>query len=143
MYGGMGVRNQEELYEADVKKGKWTCKIAKIQWRKIQLHGDYARGGYYARFDHVAVIYRNNMFVFGGEIVQEKPPGGIRTRDIVNEGRGFNLTNGECKTYRSLGMIEARKAHASTLIGKYMIVHGGISIRNQCLADLNILDVSQ
>ena len=38
------------------------------------------------------------------------------------------------------GILEARKYHASTLVAKTFIVHGGINYKGTCLSDIWGLD---
>jgi len=54
------------------------------------------------------------------------------------------LVDGQQWTYiKSSGeIIEARRNHVALIVGKHLLVHGGVSSTGQYLCDLNAFDLS-
>jgi hypothetical protein len=61
----------------------------------------------------------------------------------LSDVRIYNPETQEMKTFRSgPDGVPPRRAHASTIYGKYLIVHGGINTRGNYLNDLYYFDLS-
>lgn len=79
------------------------------------------------------------MIVFGGEkqyLRQDKIQ-----RECNNEIKQINLQTFEAKTFKASGIIEARKAHAATIYGKSLIIHGGINSRRNYLSEMLVYEI--
>ena len=79
------------------------------------------------RCGHTANYYKNQIIVFGGEIHAEK--NGKSFKELTNELKIFNLLTNEVKAIRNSGLIEMRCAHISFLVGKSLVIFGGINAR--------------
>lgn len=68
LYGGLGVVNVDELYEAEVNRGYSLNKeVDKYKWRKVMISGEISKHSYYVRFDHAAAMFKNHLIILGGE----------------------------------------------------------------------------
>ena len=85
------------------------------------------------RFNHSAVAYKKKIIIFGGE----KYNIATHNRHAINDTRVFEL---ETLTWQSVTgsaeYIDPRRSHACCLVGKNMIVHGGVDTSDHTKSDL-------
>lgn len=97
----------------------------------------------WARSYHSTILYKNRfVVVFGGMGQYNKSR---KSRDCFNSIFLVDLHN---KGIRSLKMhnedsVEPRRCHTATLLGRYMIVIGGINAKKEHLSDFVYLDLKE
>lgn len=92
------------------------------------------------RFNHSAIVYRKKIYIFGGERYNNINQSRFTLQDI----KCFDSENYNWSIVVTCGEVIAhRRSHACCLIGKTMIVHGGIDNIEATFADLWILNLDQ
>ncbi|CAD8055403.1 unnamed protein product [Paramecium sonneborni] len=130
LYGGAGAKQNDDFCCAVVDK-----KIYK--WQQIKLE-DQQQSGF--RSNHSAAIYKNFMIIFGGDVHQISNNKRISS-EITCDIKIINLITNELKVLKQTGIIPPRKSHIAEVIGRSMIVHGGIDIKGQYLRDIIAFDL--
>ena len=96
-----------------------------------------------ARSYHSAIFYKGRFIIIFG---------GMGTYDISRKCRicfnTINLIDTQTCTSRSLKManeesVEGRRSHGAALMGKYMIILGGMNTRREYLNDFVYLDLKE
>ena len=59
----------------------------------------------------------------------------------MNDVNIFNLETMEWKYFRTEGVVESCRYHAAGIIGKHMIVHGGLNAQSNVLCDFFSLNM--
>ena len=90
------------------------------------------------RFGHTAVEWNKKMIVFGGEHEFNKYSG---LRICLNDVNMFSPENLEWKNIKTSGVIETRRYHCAAMVGKHMLVHGGLNAQSHLLGDLHALNL--
>lgn len=79
------------------------------------------------------------MIVFGGGTAYQS---GLRQKECLGEVRVLNLDDLRWSWVKCGGdIINPRRSHASEIIGKNMIVHGGLNYKGSVLGDLWLFDM--
>jgi hypothetical protein len=105
-------------------------------WKKIDSTGDKPC----ARNNHTAVSYRKMIYVFGGEKLYDEH---THTRECLSDIKAFNTETLEWKTLKTSGDgIEGRRGHACVVVGKNMLIFGGINSKGYYLDSLYHFDMS-
>lgn len=80
------------------------------------------------------------IYIFGGEKIYDEH---TRTRECLSEIRSLNTETMEWKFIKTNGDgIEGRRGHACTVIGKNMLIFGGINSKGYYLDSIYHLDLS-
>ncbi|CAD8132067.1 unnamed protein product [Paramecium octaurelia] len=130
LYGGAGAKQNEDFCCAYIDK-----KIYK--WQQVKLD-DQQQNGF--RSNHSAALYKNFMIIFGGE-VHQIPSNKRIFSEITCDIKIINLISNELKVLKQTGIIPPRKSHIAEVIGRSMIVHGGIDLKGQYLRDIIAFDL--
>jgi hypothetical protein len=85
------------------------------------------------RFNHTSVVYKKKVWIFGGEKYDKV----TRERYPLNDVKVFDPADMAFSWVSSIGeYIPARRNHAACVIGKWMLVHGGVNSEEVMLGDL-------
>jgi N-acetylneuraminic acid mutarotase len=107
------------------------------KWEKILTVGAEAE----PRFGHSVVEYEKKLFVFGGGTDFNSVH---KQRECLNGVKSFTAETKEWSNVRCEGhFIGTRKHHCSSIVGKHMLMHGGLNQRNNLLNDSAILNLSK
>ncbi|KAL4506637.1 hypothetical protein ABPG72_000208 [Tetrahymena utriculariae] len=118
LYGGLGMEVLNDLCLFNIQQNEWL---------PLPQRGEYPKEG---RFGHSLDIYKKQLIMFGGE---KKCTPSSKLKELVNEVRIMNLETFEWKILRNSGdMVESRRDHVSSIVGKNLIIHGGISQKSYC-----------
>jgi N-acetylneuraminic acid mutarotase len=80
------------------------------------------------------------IYIFGGEKLYDEH---THTRECFNEIRSFNTETLEWRLIKSSGDgIEGRRGHACAVVGKNMLIFGGVNSKGFYLDSLYHLDLS-
>ncbi|CAD8151919.1 unnamed protein product [Paramecium pentaurelia] len=131
LYGGAGSKQTEDLCYANIDKQKY-------KWNQIKFD-EKSSNGY--RGNHSAAIYKNLMIIFGGEVHQIINDKRISS-EITSDIKIINLITNELKVLKQTGIIPPRKCHVAEVIGRNMIVQGGIDLKGQYLRDVISYDIA-
>jgi hypothetical protein len=110
----------------------WKCDSSTLTWRSLRVYGEFPL----PRMGHSAVQYKNNIYIYGGNIEQDaKMPKEDLTvfhvdQNRVSIERCYNKSN-----------VKWRRNHIAGQIGYCMLVHGGIDDTGEFLADSYTLDL--
>ncbi|CAD8063649.1 unnamed protein product [Paramecium sonneborni] len=128
LYGGSGSGNVNDLYQATVDKQfyKWT--LIKLK-QQVQ-----------SRSYHTANIYKSQLIIFGGILYSPQKQERIHC-DITNEVTHINLVNNEMKIVQHAGIVSPRKGHIAEVIGRHLLVQGGIDQKGHYLNDFLAYDI--
>ncbi|KAL4459853.1 hypothetical protein ABPG74_003379 [Tetrahymena malaccensis] len=118
LYGGLGMEVLNDLCLFNIQQN---------EWQQLPQRGEYPKDG---RFGHSLDIYKKQLIMFGGE---KKCAPTSKLKELVNEVRIMNLETLEWKILRNSGdMVESRRDHVSSVVGKNLLIHGGISQKSYC-----------
>lgn len=80
------------------------------------------------------------MIVFGGGTAYQT---GLRQKECLGEVRVLNLEDSKWSWVKCGGdIMTPRRNHVSEIIGKNMVVHGGLNYKGSVLGDLWLFDMS-
>jgi N-acetylneuraminic acid mutarotase len=126
LFGGISSKKYNDVAEYDLEREAW---------KKIETSGEKPS----ARNNHSAVAFKKLLYVFGGEKLYDEH---THTRECMSEFRVLNTDTMEWKTVKTNGDgIEGRRGHASVLVGKNMLILGGINTKGYYLDTLYHLDL--
>lgn len=124
IYGGHITQPSSEYFHT-VKNDMYECNLKTREWREIPLGENAPR-----RTEHTAVVYKDNMIIFGGYSGQ----------GYENSVLKFSTENGQWEAIATYGSSpSARSAHTSVVVGDSMYVFGGWN-GVHCMNDLHELD---
>ena len=127
LYGGRSHLSVNHVDMVDLQTSIWT---------KIDPTGDHLPDG---RAGHTVCEYDKNLVIFGGE---KRFNNALKIRECLNDVWMLSLTSHEWKRqYCSGVLVEARRNHIAAIVGKYMLVHGGIDTYGNALSDLKVLNL--
>mmetsp|Transcript_41978 Transcript_41978/g.164492 ORF Transcript_41978/g.164492 Transcript_41978/m.164492 type:complete len:584 (-) Transcript_41978:1052-2803(-) len=135
IFGGFNSRNQ-------VLGDMWEFKISEREWQRVKWKQSDATGSDrsvpIARAEHSAVVYGNQLIVFGGYDGKKK----------LNDTYSFNFLMSEwTRLDETEGNVPNRRCkHASVVYGKKMYVLGGFQCvqgANFALTDLHAFDCEE
>lgn len=107
-----------------------------MQWRKIKTYGDIPPWG---RTGHSMTKWKKGFIIFGGEKDFNQI---LRIRDCFSDAKYFSPQKSEWTTLRVTGeILEARRNHAACMVGKFMIVSGGMNNHGKILSDFYSLSM--
>lgn len=93
-----------------------------------------------ARFGHSCTLYKKSLIVFGGEY--RSPQTSVKFKECLQDLHVFSL---ETKTWKLLicsgGPLQPRKAHAAAILGRNLLIQGGVNSKDQVLKDMWLLDL--
>jgi hypothetical protein len=125
LYGGVGLKILDDLVAYDPANRKWYS---------IPQRGEVP---VYARYGHTMVAVGTKMLMFGGE---KQFDGSLRVRQCFNDCHYFDTTTCDWQYLPTQGvrgeLIPPRRSHVAVMLGKTMLVHGGISNRGGYHNDL-------
>lgn len=125
LYGGRSHEPLSHIDIIDLETNKWT--------RLDSEEGPDGRTG------HSACVYDENIIIFGGQR-QFNPE--LKARECFNDVWKFSVQNHEWKRVRTTGEpIEPRRNHSAVIIGKNMVVYGGIDTNGNSLNDVKALNL--
>ncbi|KAL4466060.1 hypothetical protein ABPG74_004297 [Tetrahymena malaccensis] len=130
LFGGVGKELYNTIVELDLETFKWQ------EVKTSQMNGNIPS----ARFGHSCNLYKKNLIFFGGEYRQTQNQ--IKFRDCLLDVYSYNL---ETRTWKYItctgGPLQPRRNHASCIIGRNLLVHGGVNNKDQSLRDMWFLDL--
>ena len=105
----------------------------------MKISGDEPEKG---RFGHTMNEYNRKMYIFGGE---EKFDVSSRNRECYNDVISIGVDNASYaqRIQTSGEYIVPRRSHCAIVVGKHLVVHGGINNKGIFLKDLFHLDLSK
>ena len=112
----------------------WVLYSLNPQWTKAAPHGPDPE----PRMGHSIVEYQHNLLVFGG--VTSFNPGGLRS--CLNTVKMLKTDTMEWRQVDTQGIsVTMRRYHSAAIVGKHMVVYGGLSEKNVFLDDLLTLNL--
>ncbi|EAR84527.1 kelch motif protein (macronuclear) [Tetrahymena thermophila SB210] len=122
LYGGIGCEIYKEVSALNTEN--W-------QWFDLNQDGDQPSEG---RQGHSLVCYKNQLVLFGGERKYNK---NVRIRECFSDCRIFNLNTRQWTLVRQFGdFLESRRNHTACLVGKFLIIIGGVDSNGKYLNDV-------
>ena len=126
----------------------WKLNLTSFDWERIKQNKIISN-----RYGHSSVYFNNKIFVFGG-----------RAKTIsnfnVNKNSIVKNFNSKCDVFNGLDVFdlndknwytpifplknspELRRNHVCELVGNFMLIHGGMSEKNEILNDVFILNLN-
>ena len=93
------------------------------------------------RFGHTAVAYQNSLLVFGGGTFFNTAH---RLRECLNGVRKLSVPSHQITYLKTSGtFIPARKGHVSGVLGKHMIISGGMNDKQHIIGDCAVLNLQK
>lgn len=154
MFGGIANSLYNDMYTFDFESLTWTKEEQKgcyelsksndaIPYEEkfgIDLRGKVLTPIPEKRFGHSLCVYKDSIILYGGE---EKYNTKLHKRDLFNDLYYYHTNEKEWqKVHWREKVIYGRKYHASIVIGKQMLVHGGIIPSNKVTDEFVTLDVT-
>lgn len=110
----------------------WKCDSNTFSWKSLKVYGEFPL----PRMGHSAVLYKNNIYIFGGNIEQDaKMPKEDLTVFHVDQNR---VSIEKCYNKKD---VKWRRNHIAGQVGYCMLIHGGIDDNGEFLSDSYILDI--
>lgn len=127
LYGGRSQRAVDEIEVLDLTTGAWKTPNA---GGEVPVEG---------RIGHSACLYERNLVFFGGE---RRFNEALKLRECLNDIRMFVIDTQEWKWPQCFGeQVEPRRNHVAAVVGKHMLVYGGIDNYGNLLSDLKALNL--
>jgi N-acetylneuraminic acid mutarotase len=121
---------ENQARSSDLKVLDWRTR----RWRVVR-----AINGPKGRLGHSMVGYRQKVVIFGGWITNKTHERVTARKMLV-----FSMDNNRWEKCLGSGQVPSpRKYHAACLLGRDMLVYGGIDGRNQITDELFILDIAE
>ena len=128
LHGGLGIGLMSDLSVFDTKRRQWSA---------LSYPPDHKPSG---RCNHTMSAFRRLLVLFGGEDLQVNTQ---RDRICYNDVRYVHLDEGfRVQSVKTSGeYVIARRNHVAAVVGRHLLVHGGINSRGQYLRDLWVYDI--
>lgn len=128
LYGGMGRDLDPNLYELFVKDLSWKKHLSsKEPNQKI------------GRLGHTSNAYKKSIVVFGGERKFNKT---LKIRNCLSDAFLIQPREEHIKDILLSGDApEQRRNHATNIVGKFLIVTGGVNQHAKCLSSVQVLNL--
>lgn len=128
-YGGIGSKKHSDMICFDPFLSHWKI---------IEGCGERPN---YGRNNHSAVAYKKSIYIYGGEREFDSI---LKVRECANDFRSFNTENNEWKVFKPSGdTIEGRRGHLAAVVGRNMVLFGGINIKGVYRNDMYHMDIPQ
>ncbi|CAD8142800.1 unnamed protein product [Paramecium pentaurelia] len=128
LFGGSGAGNMSDLCQATLDKQLY-------KWMTIKLKQQIQCRSY-----HTINVYKSQLIIFGGVLFSPKNEDRIHC-EVTNEVIHINLVNYDMKIVQHAGIASPRKAHIAEVIGRYLLVQGGIDSKGHYLNDFLAYDI--
>ncbi|CAK73463.1 unnamed protein product (macronuclear) [Paramecium tetraurelia] len=126
LYGGSGAGHISDLCQATFDK----CIIIELCYLRILQMDD----------DKIKIVSIIQLIIFGG--IQYSPLKEDRIQcEVTNEVTHINLVNYDVKVVQHAGIVSPRKAHIAEVVGRYLLVQGGIDSKGHYLNDFIAYDI--
>lgn len=138
LYGGISNNVHPNVEKLEINK---SYKLVKWEPLSLQLNERGSNPNYC--YGHSLDLYQQNTLVlFGG---QRKFDMFIpKHKQLRNEVWTLNLSENMWKERTTYGIeVSQRQHHATTVLGKYLIVHGGMDHKDNCLKDIYYLNLEK
>ena len=113
----------------------WVLYALNPQWTQARPPGPLSE----PRMGHSAVTYKQEILLFGGVTAYNRVS---QTRECVNTIRCLNPSTMEWKAKVATGeAVVMRRYHSAAVVGKHMLVYGGLSEKNVFLGDCIVLNL--
>ena len=153
MFGGISGGLLNDMHTFDFKTEKWTKESQKGSYEimpdnkipeedkfGIDLRGKVLTNIPEKRFGHSLVPHKDMLILYGGEEKYNKKK---KKRDMFNDLYIFRIKDNVWKkVHWREKVIYGRKHHASTIIGRSMVIHGGLIPSNNVVDEFLCLDVT-
>jgi hypothetical protein len=127
LFGGLNSERYNDM---------WTCEYNNdtnnFLWTKLKPKGEIPM----TRNGHTAVLYRNEMFIFGGTLEDEKVYK-IKEDVLIYDVIANKFLIETCFNKKEL---KWRRNHIAESIGNHMLIYGGIDEEGKYLSDMWLLD---
>ena len=91
------------------------------------------------RYGHTCTLYEKSLIIIGGARMYNKES---KCRECRSDVFFYNtLTNKWAGISPAGASFEARRYHSAAIVGKHVLVYGGVNIKNTYLSDLMVLIV--
>lgn len=113
----------------------WVFFPQNWKWIKGETWGIQAE----PRMGHSAVAYNSSIVVFGGVTAYNR---GSHSRECLNTVKTLRTEGLEWRQVDTTGSaVVMRRYHSAAIVGKHMLVYGGLSEKNGFLGDLVLLNM--
>lgn len=136
LIGGLGTRVHNQIIALSLGRMKWVP----ILQTRFQINESNTKiTPIPSRCNHTAVVFNQDIIIFGGEDefdINTKQKYISRDTIVYNPQRNvwrFLICKGDD--------IAARRNHAAVMVGKQMVVFGGINQQQEFLCDFLVLDI--
>jgi len=127
LYGGRSQDLVNDIARLDMMNWRWDYPS---NVKDVPLYG---------RFGHTSNVYNRKMIIYGGVKNYNTM---LNIRECLNDVRAYDPHSQQWSYLKSSGeIIEARRNHVAVVVGKHLLVQGGISSTGQYLDDLNAFDL--
>lgn len=110
----------------------WVLYALNPQWTQAQSLGTEPRMG------HSAVSYKGQILLFGGETAFNRTS---QQRECLNTVQSLKGESMEWQAVVASGAVSMRRYHIAAIVGKHMVIYGGLSGKNVYLADCMVLNL--
>jgi len=113
----------------------WVLYALNPQWTQAHPPGPNTE----PRMGHSAVNYKGQVLLFGGETAFNRDS---QQRECLNTVRCLKGESVEWQPVLASGAaVDMRRYHVAAIVGKHMVVYGGLSGKNAYLADCMVLNL--
>lgn len=120
LFGGISSERLNDL---------WICETKTMNWKKLQPLAEIPP----SRSSHTAVLFRNEMFIYGGQLDLFQLKEDILIYDII----GNRFFSEKCFNKTE---VKWRRHHVALSIGPHMFINGGLDDNDNILSDSWLLE---
>ena len=114
----------------------WIFNIQKWKWYVLKFQRNEQQPE--PRYGHSAIVHKTSVYIYGGYRRYNKS---FKVRETYGDVYEFSTETLKWDKIRCSGQATFRRHHVAELIGKYMLIHGGINPKSWVLDDISILNL--
>lgn len=126
IFAGLSSKRLNDVWELDITNEN------NLKWEKINCKGEIP----VIRSEHTSVIYRNELFIFGG-IIEDEKFYRIKEDILIFDMISHKFIEGQCVNKNE---VKWRKNHIAESIGHHMFIYGGKDEDGNILNDFWLLE---
>jgi hypothetical protein len=127
IFAGLSSKRLNDVWELDITNEN------NLKWEKINCKGELPM----IRSEHTSVLYKNELFIFGGILEDEKF---YRTKEdiLIFDMIAHKFIEGQCANKND---VKWRKNHIAESVGHHMFMYGGMDEDGNILHDFWLLEL--
>lgn len=127
LFGGLNGVMLNDINVLNLQKQKWY----KVTFQRNEQQPE-------PRYGHSAVVYKSNIYIYGG---YRRYVESFKVRETYGDVYEFNTDILKWDKLNCSGSLSFRRDHIAEVVGYHMLVHGGINHKSKMLDDIYVLNL--